>query len=214
MNTERKRLMNHLKKSLKYHVKPEDLDPHIDIYRVVIKSPFGSRQIEVVEETLTKMLDISMRQRLTKLFAVAVMRFYDVQKNDFDHAAEALQRAVQLLNGDSFYVRDLYQVEQFSTAKRQILDAIFMGDVNGADCDDSSILLASALLSIGIPAEIVLLDGKNDGRLSHAITRATNPINGKKMFLESIVTKNAGWRPKHQREIVCRPKYWKWNGKK
>lgn len=85
------------------------------------------------------------------------------------------------------YTSDIHKVETLQTPRATL-------ELGIGDCDDKSVLLASLLLSIGLPARFVAI-GLNGGPLSHVLTEVRCGAPGKWMPLETIRPVDAGWYP-------------------
>lgn len=82
------------------------------------------------------------------------------------------------------YVLDPVRTEVFQEAR------VTLFEKQAGDCDDQAIALAAMLMSVGIPAKIILLSQEPDfdtktGRFRHVFAAAI--IDGKEVWLETIV---------------------------
>jgi len=104
------------------------------------------------------------------------------------------------------YTGDPYGAELIKSPRRLLMDyaeARQLGQlpVILADCDESSLLAASLLRSIGHAARVVLVD---TNPFSHEISHAIAQVNhlGKWIWLETTKDKALNWVPNHTREVI------------
>ena len=75
---------------------------------------------------------------------------------------------------------------------------ILGGEAPAMDCEESAVLMASMMQSVGVPASVAFLDTNGDGQIDHAMT--TVLLNGQVVYAETTIPgKDLGWKPQTSR---------------
>jgi len=128
--------------------------------------------------------------------AEAVVRKRGIKGRDYLGEIKALTAWVR---SKTRYTRDPYGAELIRHPRRQIYEFSKSGQIL-SDCEESSVLLASLLGSLGHDVRVVLIDSSPYSRdINHAIAQVK--IEGRWLFLETTKQKEIGWSPQHSREI-------------
>ena len=106
------------------------------------------------------------------------------------------------------YTADPYGIELIKSPRRLLMDYAEARKLRPTepatvlcDCDESSLLAASLLGSVGHDVRIVLMDANPLSReISHAIAQVYASPRGW-LFLETTKQRELGWSPSHTREV-------------
>jgi transglutaminase-like putative cysteine protease len=98
------------------------------------------------------------------------------------------------------YLRDVEGIEYVQTPVRHIINIMKKG-ISYGDCDDSSLLMATLLLSAGYKARFVIIRQAGNAHFSHIFSEAYDPSIGTWVALDcTMKDKPYGWRPEGERK--------------
>ena len=161
-----------------------------------------AQKIRIIGKLLNQLIAHGKRDRNVRKATLQVLEAYNVPEKDWIGEITAVK---DWIRNNIRYTLDIQGVETFHTPRRILLDRV-------GDCDDSSILCAAMLGSIGYRTGILLLDSKGDGKISHAMAtvklpRPKEPWWDKWIPLELTQEKKIGWLPpKATRKIIVENK--------
>ncbi|MDA3614423.1 transglutaminase domain-containing protein [Polluticaenibacter yanchengensis] len=96
---------------------------------------------------------VMMKDSLVRNFAVEYsIKYFSKYHNKYGKITRYLS-LFKYINNNFNYVHDTYRDEYFASARETIMNGL------GGDCDDHSILMASALMSIGAKCRLVVIRG-------------------------------------------------------
>jgi hypothetical protein len=157
--------------------------------------------LPLIKRVLGDELDKASEDIVVRKVAEAIVK--KVEPRDYEGEARAIHDWVKK---HIRFTRDPLGVELVKTPRRLLMDYAAERKAGRpglilCDCDESSLLLAALLRSIGHNAMIVLVDASPlSTSLSHAIVKGeVSP--GRWTWMETVKDMPMGWVPNHTREV-------------
>jgi hypothetical protein len=196
-------VMNHIRKTIRaYRPYREKISKWISDRPDFVSVFFQKGKHQQLGEIIKKVVKRSAHDRMVRDTARAILKAYRVPSKDFINEAGAIHNFVCRFMRYNFDTG-----EQFVLPYRMLAD--WAEGHDGSDCDCLSILYASLMTSIGWRnVNVVLVDGRGDGIISHACVSILMPrlntmfgdkwVNVELTRGEMTQMTRLGWLPPHK----------------